>query len=231
MSDTTNTITRGSWWGRWDLHIHTNASDGKGTCEDILEEAQKKKIRCIAVTDHHTFANVDEMKKLAPNYKVSVISGVEFRTEYGDSSVHMIGLFPDEYKGTKLTAQFLHDNVLSPLGLSRTAIIEKGRRQKPQASDDACFEAGMFQVQVNFKEAAKLVHKYGGLVTVHAGNKGNSIETMKHEGNRPHNTTIENTLGPVKEELFEEGYIDKGCQFLYETIWKTVDNNIRCPQS
>ncbi len=208
MSDTANTITRGSWWGRWDLHIHTNASDGKGTCEDILEEAQKKKIRCIAVTDHHTFANVDEMKKLAPNYKVSVISGVEFRTEYGDSSVHMIGLFPDEYKGTKLTAQFLHDNVLSPLGLSRTAIIEKGRRQKPQASDDACFEAGMFQVQVNFKEAAKLVHKYGGLVTVHAGNKGNSIETMKHEGNRPHNTTIENTLGPVKEELFEEGYID-----------------------
>lgn len=37
---------RGSWWRRWDLHIHTNASDGKGTCEEILEEAKKKKIRC-----------------------------------------------------------------------------------------------------------------------------------------------------------------------------------------
>ncbi len=208
MADTTNTMTRGSWWGKWDLHIHTNASDGKESCEEVLEEAKNKKIRCIAVTDHHTFANVDEMKKLAPNYGVSVISGVEFRTEYGDASVHMIGLFPDEYNGTKLTAQFLHDNVLSPLGLSRTAIIEKGRRQNPQGSDDACFEAGMFQVQANFKEAAKLVHKYGGLVTVHAGNKGNSIETMKHEGSSPHNTTIENTLGPVKEELFQEGYID-----------------------
>lgn len=208
MTDTTNTMTRGSWWGRWDLHIHTNASDGKGTCAEILEEAKNKKIRCIAVTDHHTFANVDEMKKLAPAYGVSVITGVEFRTEYGDSSVHMIGLFPDEYNGTTLTAQFLHDNVLSPLGLSRTAIIEKGRKQNPQGSDDSCFEAGMFQVQVNFKEAAKLVHRYGGLVTVHAGNKGNSIETMKHEGNGARNTTIENTLGPVKEELFQEGYID-----------------------
>ena len=208
MTDTTNTMTRGSWWSRWDLHIHTNASDGKGTCVEILEEAKNKKIRCIAVTDHHTFANVDEMKKLAPPYGVSVITGVEFRTEYGDSSVHMIGLFPDEYNGTTLTAQFLHDNVLSPLGLSRTAIIEKGRKQNPQGSDDACFEAGMFQVQVNFKEAAKLVHRYGGLVTVHAGNKGNSIETMKHEGNGSRNTTIENTLGPVKEELFQEGYID-----------------------
>lgn len=28
-------------------------------------------------------------------------------------------------------------------------------------------KTGMFQVQVNFKEAAHLIHKYGGLVTVY----------------------------------------------------------------
>lgn len=205
---TANIAERGSWWRRWDLHIHTNASDGKGTCDEILAEAQKKNIRCIAVTDHHTFANVDEMKKLASAYKVSVITGVEFRTEYGDESVHMIGLFPDEHEGTQLTADYLHDNVLSPLGVSKSAISEKGRRIKPDGSEKDWFEAGMFQVQVNFKDAAKLIHKYGGLVTVHAGNKGNSIETMKHDGKGVRNTTIENSLGPVKEELFTEGYID-----------------------
>ena len=208
MADVKDIVSRGSWWHRWDLHIHTNASDGKGSCEDILNEAKNKKVRCIAVTDHHTFANVDEMKRLAPDYGVSIISGVELRTEYGDSSVHMIGLFPDECNGIKLTSQFLHDNVLSPLGLSRTAIIEKGRRQNPQGNEDACFKDGMFQVQANFKDAAKLIHQYGGLVTVHAGSKGNSIETMKHDGHGPRNTTIENTLGPVKEELFLGGYID-----------------------
>ena len=204
----TNIADRGSWWRRWDLHIHTNASDGKGTCEEILAEAQKKKISCIAVTDHHTFANIDEMKRLAPAYKVSVISGVEFRTEYGDESVHMIGLFPDEYEGTQLTAEFLHDNVLSPLDLSKSAIVEKGRKIKPQGSERDWFEAGMFQVQVSFKAAADKIHKYGGLVTVHAGNKSNSIETMKHDGKGVRNTSIENSLGPVKEELFTEGYID-----------------------
>jgi ABC-type lipoprotein export system ATPase subunit len=208
MADIKNIASRGSWWGRWDLHIHTNASDGSGTCEEILKEAKKKKIRCIAVTDHHTFANIDEMKRLASNYGVSIISGVEIRTEYGDSSVHMIGLFPDEYNGTKLTTQFLHDNVLSPLGLSRTAIIEKGRKLKQQENEDACFKDGMFQVQTKFKTAADLIHKYGGLVTVHAGGKVNSIETMKHDGSGSRNTTIEHTLGPVKEELFQEGYID-----------------------
>ena len=208
MAAVKNISSRGSWWHRWDLHIHTNASDGKGSCEDILKEAKNKNVRCIAVTDHHTFANVDEMKRLAPDYEVSIISGVEIRTEYGDSSVHMIGLFPDEYNGTKLTSQFLHDNVLSPLGLSRTAIIEKGRQQDPQGSEDTCFKNGMFKVQADFKTAADLIHTYGGLVTVHAGSKGNSIETMKHDGHGLRNTTIENTLGPVKEELFQKGYID-----------------------
>lgn len=49
----------GSLWRKWDLHIHTDASDGKGTCEEILKEAAAKKISCIAVTDHHTVANID----------------------------------------------------------------------------------------------------------------------------------------------------------------------------
>jgi ABC-type lipoprotein export system ATPase subunit len=205
---TVNIADRGSWWRRWDLHIHTNASDGKGTCEEVLAEAKKKGIRCIAVTDHHTFGNVSEMKRLAPSYNVSVITGVEFRTEYGDQSVHLIGLFPDEYEGILLTPEFLHDNVLSPLGVSKSAILEKGRRIKPQGSEKDMFEAGMFQVQVDFRKAANYIHKYGGLVTVHAGNKGNSIEIMKHDGRGVSNTTIENSLGPVKEELFTEGYID-----------------------
>lgn len=33
----------GSLWRKWDLHIHTDASDGKGTCEEILKEAAAKK--------------------------------------------------------------------------------------------------------------------------------------------------------------------------------------------
>ena len=208
MEQDSNIYARGSEWRKWDLHLHTNASDGEGTCADILTEAKAKGLSCIAVTDHHTFDNVDTMKELAAPVGITVISGVEFRTEYGKESVHMIGLFPDEYNGIKLTAGFLHDAILSPLGVSRSIIIENGRKSKPSASEEACFKEGMFQVQVEFKEAAKLIHKYGGLVTVHAGEKSNSIEGMKHAGKGESNTTIENALGTLKEELFKEGYID-----------------------
>ena len=201
----------GSLWNKWDLHIHTDASDGKGSCQEILNEAAAKHIKCIAVTDHHTVANIDMMKSLATPMKISVISGVEFRTEYGKASVHMIGLFPDEYNGIKLDAEYLKENVLNPLGIARTKIIQKGREfiTKADLSEDSYFKTGMFQVQVDFKQAADLIHKYGGLVTVHAGTKSNSIdEEMKHEGKAIKNVSIEDSLGPVKEELFRGGYID-----------------------
>lgn len=39
----------GSLWNKWDLHIHTDASDGKGSCQDILKEAAAKELKCIAI--------------------------------------------------------------------------------------------------------------------------------------------------------------------------------------
>lgn len=201
----------GSLWHKWDLHIHTDASDGKSTCQEILTAALDKQIKCIAVTDHHTVDNIDIMKSLAASMEISVISGVEFRTEYGNSSVHIIGLFPDEHNGVRLDMNFLKENVLNQLGISRTKIIQKGKEclKTEGLPDDTYFKHGMFQVQVDFKNAANLIHEYGGLVTVHAGNRSNGIEKeMKHDGSSPKNVSIENSLGPVKEELFREGYID-----------------------
>lgn len=204
---------RGSEWRKWDLHIHSTASDGKLNCEEIIELAITQDIKCIALTDHHTFANVDILKSIATENgnQVSVITGVEFRTEYGNKSVHMIGLFPDKYDGIELTAQYLHDNILSVLGISRSQIIEKARKADTNKNNDEdyYFHKGWNLVQVDFREAANLIHKYGGLVSVHAGSKSNSIdEEMKHEGTASKNVSIYDSLGPVKDELFRDGYID-----------------------
>ena len=204
---------RGSEWRKWDLHIHSDASDGKLSCEEILKLAVQNNIECIALTDHHTFSNVDVIKSLAQsgNYNVSIIIGVEFRTEYGNKSVHMIGYFPDKFNGIELTSQYLHDNILSVLGISRSKIIEKARQIDviKDKDDDYYFHKGWNLVQVDFKSAADLIHKYGGLVSVHAGDKSNSIDKeMKHEGTSPKNVSIYDSLGPVKDELLNNGYID-----------------------
>ena len=43
--ETYNTFSRGSEWRKWDLHIHSNASDGKSTPAEIIKEANKEGVK------------------------------------------------------------------------------------------------------------------------------------------------------------------------------------------
>ena len=203
---------RGSEWRRWDLHIHSDASDGKITCEQIVAEAKRKQLAVIALTDHHTTRNIDRIRKIAIDNGICALGGIEFRTEYGNKSVHMIGIFPDNFEVYELDSKNLEDLILNPLGLSEAKISAAGKKSFTKKGNSApseadAFREGIFLVQVEFKKAADLIHKYGGLVIVHAGSKENSVEReMKHLG-KP-GVTLANSLGPVKEELFTSGYID-----------------------
>lgn len=202
--------SKGSIWRKWDLHLHSTASDGKCTPEELVDESVAKGIKVIALTDHHTVNNIDKIKRLGKEKGLGVIAGIEFRTEYGQKSVHMIGLFPDKFESTILDEVALNDLVLAPLGLSKTEIIRAARSTgKTFRDDSAAYKEGLLQVQVDFKKAANLIHKYGGLVSVHAGSKANSFEEeMKHEGPGPKNVSdLADSLGTVKEELLRE-YID-----------------------
>lgn len=201
--------TSGSTWHKWDLHLHSTASDGKCTPQELVDLAKKNGISVIALTDHHTVNNLNETKQLGSENGITVISGIEFRTEYGQKSVHMIGLFPDCFGDIRLDESALNDLILSPLNLSRTHIIAAALKDDPSISnDDVAYKKGLLKVQVDFKKAADLIHKYGGLVSVHAGNKQNSFESeMRHEGKGPRNVDLADSLGPVKEELLEK-YID-----------------------
>ena len=203
---------KGSEWRKWDLHIHSNASDGKMSCQEIVDRAKAEGLSVIALTDHHTSKNIDLIRELARKSGICALGGIEFRTEYGDKSVHMIGIFPETYGQYELNSKNIEDLVLNPLGLTEAKIIAAGKKKliergSKSPTDEQAFREGVFLVQVNFKEAANLIHHYGGLVIVHAGSKSNSLDKeMKHMG-KP-GVTLANCLGPVKEELFREGYID-----------------------
>lgn len=205
-----NRNTRGSVWRKWDLHIHSTASDGSSSPQEIITQARAKGLSVIALTDHHTAKNIDETKSKGRHEGVTVISGIEFRSEYGGKSVHFIGLFPDTYKGEELSSKALNDLVLCPLGVSETTIIMKARELKEYSEDGAAFKDGMFLVQVDFKKASELIHSYGGLVSVHNGSKENGLDAeVKHQGRGVRNVSeLYDSLGTLKEELLTHGYID-----------------------
>ncbi|NLP37859.1 MAG: PHP domain-containing protein [Firmicutes bacterium] len=74
-----------------DLHLHTQASDGLYTPEEIVSLALSKKLTAIAITDHDTVDGIDAALAAAQNTGLLVFPGIEFSTTYEDKEVHILG--------------------------------------------------------------------------------------------------------------------------------------------
>jgi predicted metal-dependent phosphoesterase TrpH len=78
-----------------DLHIHTNASDGIFSSEEIVIQASRLKLKAIAITDHDTTNGIFAAQHQGKQSGVEVIPGVEVNTEYNDNEIHILGYFMD----------------------------------------------------------------------------------------------------------------------------------------
>ena len=61
-----------------DLHCHTTISDGSLGISDIIRQADRDDVRCIAITDHDSLASLSRSSILGQRYNVKVIPAVEF---------------------------------------------------------------------------------------------------------------------------------------------------------
>jgi hypothetical protein len=75
-----------------DLHVHSTASDGTCTPEELLEEAADKGIEVLAITDHDTINGVKELPNVFKD--VIVIKGVEISAEF-NGVLHILGYSVD----------------------------------------------------------------------------------------------------------------------------------------
>jgi len=83
-----------------DLHIHTNASDGLLSPEEVVKWAIIKKLRAIAITDHDTITGIEPaINSNDRSDKLEIIPGVELNTEFDGKEVHILGYFID-YKNS-----------------------------------------------------------------------------------------------------------------------------------
>lgn len=63
---------------RFDLHVHTNYSDGTDSVEEIIRQAEKIGLDGIAITDHDTFGGLH--KALEIETKLIIVPGIEIST-------------------------------------------------------------------------------------------------------------------------------------------------------
>ena len=82
-----------------DLHTHSTCSDGTQTPTELVKLALEKNLAAVALTDHNTVAGLPEFLEAARGTELEAVPGIEFSVDYGDTELHILGLFvkPEHY--------------------------------------------------------------------------------------------------------------------------------------
>lgn len=78
-----------------DLHLHTRFSDGTYTPEELVQEANKKGLSAIAVTDHDTVEGCAAAAEACAKVGIDFIPGSELTSEHRNVEVHILAYFVD----------------------------------------------------------------------------------------------------------------------------------------
>lgn len=110
-------VSKTAKFGKADLHIHSNFSDGQNSIEEILEFVETKTdLDLIAITDHDTIEGALLAQKIAKdkNYRFDVIVGEEISTKLG----HIVGLFLTEKINPNMTLSKTLEAIRAQNGIS-----------------------------------------------------------------------------------------------------------------
>lgn len=79
-----------------DLHTHSRVSDGTDAPAALVRRAATLGLDVVALTDHDTFAGLDEAQSAGAEVGIDVVRGIEISAERDHNSVHLLGFGIDE---------------------------------------------------------------------------------------------------------------------------------------
>lgn len=77
---------------RADLHMHSTFSDGVEEPEELVIRAKNNGVELISLTDHDETGGLERMKAAAAQHGLQFANGVEISADYGEVSIHVVGL-------------------------------------------------------------------------------------------------------------------------------------------
>lgn len=102
---------------RMNFHIHTDASDGRNSVEEVVRALKSANVEYFSVTDHNTVAAIKKAKRLAGNYGMGFITGAELTARVPSG-------FGAHYYAHVLGYGFDEDCLEQPLANEKCARIE-----------------------------------------------------------------------------------------------------------
>jgi predicted metal-dependent phosphoesterase TrpH len=127
-----------------DLHVHSSASDGIFSPDELVKSSKEKGLSVIALTDHDTIDGVAAAKMQGLKSGIDVIPGIELSCgwEGREASIHVLGLFIDEASSALISLlneqkRFRYTRALKIVELLRqTGINTEPLRKKFESTPD-----------------------------------------------------------------------------------------------
>ncbi len=94
-----------------DLHIHTTYSDGTDTPLEVMEKAEKLKLRQIAITDHNCVRGAIEAAEMKDRFSFEFLTGCELSCDINGKEVHLLGYFNSDRRDFAPLEQAVNDNL------------------------------------------------------------------------------------------------------------------------
>lgn len=76
--------------GRFDLHMHTDWSDGTDSVEDVVAQVADRELGGFSITDHDTVAPQAEAQALADEFGLQYVTGLELSVTREDHDIHIL---------------------------------------------------------------------------------------------------------------------------------------------
>lgn len=106
----------------FDLHCHSNISDGVLTPEELALRAKQNGVDVWALTDHDELSGIARARASAQEHDMHHVAGVEVSISWAGETVHIIGLRIDEHNQT------LNDGLFHTREGRRARALEIGRQ-------------------------------------------------------------------------------------------------------
>lgn len=124
---------------KYDLHIHSNFSDGNYSIEEIVDKVKDAGIDIFSITDHDNIESISAMNKIDKKGLI-YIPGVEISCEKGPYKMHILGYNIDN-NNVKLNAMLKDMKIRK--NLRNLEIIEQLKKK--------------FNIEISKEEAQKLL--------------------------------------------------------------------------
>lgn len=79
----------------YDLHCHSNVSDGLLSPADLVARAAGRGVKVLALTDHDDLDGLDEARAAAVQHGIQFINGIEISVSWRSHTLHIVGLNVD----------------------------------------------------------------------------------------------------------------------------------------